>query len=107
MNIKGITTAVALGVACVVAPQGASAGGELQAYERPYSSPYAQPAYASYPQTPAPYYGRPAGMYYGGYGCSPCASQPYGYSAGRPGLFGNDILTAGLLGVGLGYLIFH
>lgn len=108
MNIKGITTAVALGVACMAAPQLASAGGELQAYERPYTATsYAQSSYAAYPPPPAPYYGRPAGMYYGGYGCSPCASMPYGYSAGRPGLFGNDILTAGLLGVGLGYLIFH
>lgn len=114
MNIKMVTSALAVGIACA-APQVASAGGEMQAYERPYSSyaattSYSAGAYAP-PPAPAPYYGRPVGMYYGGgYGCNPCATMPYGYSYGRPGGgfgMGNDVFTAGLLGIGLGYLLFH
>lgn len=108
MSIKMITAALALGVVCVATPEVASAGGELQSYEAPYTG-YATAGYSAgaYAPPPAPYYGRPAGMYYGGYGCSPCASMPYGYSYGRPGFLGNDVFTAGLLGIGLGYLIFH
>ena len=108
MSIKTVAAAVALGVVCAVVPSVASAGGEIQAYERSSysaSSAYGAGAYGA----PAPAgYARPMGQYYGGYGCSPCASMPYGYSYGRPsGGFGGDMLTAGLLGVGLGYLIFH
>lgn len=114
MNIKMVTSALAVGIACA-APQVASAGGEMQAYEAPYSRSYAATSYSAgaYAPPPAPYYGRPAGMYYGGgygggYGCSPCATMPYGASYGRPGgMFGNDVFSAGLLGIGLGYLLFH
>ncbi len=103
MSIKAIAAAVAIGTMCSVS----FAGGEIQAYERTsYSAGYGAGAYA--PPMPANY-ARPMGAYYGAsaYGCSPCASMPYGYSQGRPGFMGNDFLTAGLLGVGLGYLLFH
>lgn len=110
MSIKMITAALAVGIVCVATPDLASAGGEIQAYEAPYRG-YAANSYYSagaYAPPPAPYYARPASMYYGGYGCSPCASMPYGASYGRPGLMGgNDVFTAGLLGIGLGYLFFH
>lgn len=107
MNIRIIAATVAIGAMCAVG----SAGGELQAYERPYTG-YGYGASAGYGgayAAPMPAnYARPAGMYYGGYGCGgPCASMPYGYSQGRPGLFGSDVFSAGLLGIGLGYLIFH
>jgi hypothetical protein len=111
MSIMKITAALALGMVCVAAPEMASAGGEIQAYERPYSSYAATSSYSAGAYAPPPMsasYARPAGMYYGGYGCGPCASMPYGYSYGRPGLMGgSDVFTAGLLGIGLGYLIFH
>lgn len=110
MNIKTVAAALAVGAA-VATPQIATAGGELQAYERPYTS-YAATSYSHHgayaPPPPAPYYARPASMYYGGYGCSPCATMPYGYSYGRPGgILGSDVFTAGLLGLGIGYLLFH
>jgi hypothetical protein len=111
MSIKTVAAAVALGAVCAVAPSVASAGGEIQAYERSsYSASYGAGAYgAGAYGAPAPMgYARPMGQYYGGHGCSPCATMPYGYSYGRPsGGFGGDFLTAGLLGVGLGYLLFH
>ena len=108
MSIKTVAAAVALGAVCAVVPSVASAGGEIQAYERSSysaSAGYGAGAYGA----PAPMgYARPMAQYYGGYGCGPCASMPYGYSYGRPGFgVGSDLLTAGLLGVGLGYLIFH
>ena len=113
MNIKTVAAAVAMGAVCALAPTLSTAGGELQAYERPYTG-YSQATYQSsyagygggYGAPMPASYARPASMY-GGYGCGPCASMPYGYSMGHPGLFGNDIFTAGLLGVGIGYLIFH
>ena len=109
MSIKSVAAAVAVGAALAVAPGVVSAGGEIQAYEQSSysaSSAYGAGAYGA----PAPMgYARPMAQYYGGYGCSPCASMPYGYNYGRPaGVgFGGDFLTAGLLGVGLGYLLFH
>jgi hypothetical protein len=109
MSIKTIAAALALGAVCAVAPSLASAGGEIQEYERTSVNSYAGGGYGAYaPPMPANY-ARPMGAYYGGYGCSACATMPYGYSYGAPagGGFGNDIFTAGLLGVGIGYLLFH
>lgn len=98
----------ALTAACAVAATGAFAGGEL-AYGAGYPAPQAH-YYNTYPS--AAYqqvnYARPASYYYGQAAqCNPCGGG-YAYGGGG-GLFGmnNDILTAGLLGVGLGYLIFH
>ena len=109
MSFKNAAAALALGAVCAVAPTMASAGGELQEYERPGYNAYAGAGYGAY-QAPMPAnYARPVSAYYGGYGCNPCATAPYGYAYGgapRAG-FGNDLLTAGLLGVGIGYLLFH
>lgn len=109
MSIKITAAAIAVGAVVAAAPGIATAGGEIQAYERTtYSAGYG--AYA--PPAPSSY-ARPMGMYqgggYGGYGSHPCATMPYGYShAGvGVGVGGNDFLTAGLLGIGLGYLLFH
>lgn len=112
MNIKTLSAALTVAAVAFAAPQVASAGGELQSYERPYtgysSTSYSAGTYAA----PMPAnYARPMGQYYGGNGMcgGPCATMPYGYSYGRPGGFGvgSDVFTAGLLGIGLGYLIFH
>lgn len=115
MSIKTFVAAIALGSLCALAPTSGSAGGELQSYERPYTgyrttTDYQAGTYAA----PMPAnYARPMAMYGQGYGCgmSPCGTMPYGapvggYSRGY-GVGGNDVFTAGLLGIGLGYLIFH
>lgn len=109
MSIKIAAAALCLAATCTVA----HAGGEIQEYERSSYSAYSGGGYGAY-QAPMPAnYARPMGAYYGspcgGY-ASPCATMPYGYAYGAPaggGGFGNDIFTAGLLGVGIGYLLFH
>jgi len=108
MNIRTFAAAVAVGAVCAAVPTVASAGGEIQEYERTSAYAAAGGGYGAYaPPMPASY-ARPMGAYYGGYGCGPCQTMPYGYRYGRPqGAFGSDFLTAGLLGIGLGYLIFH
>lgn len=113
MSIKTFAAAVALGTLCAVAPTTGTAGGEVQGYERPYTgysqtTSYSGGSYA--PPMPANY-ARPMSMYQGGNGCppaGPCATMPYGYSQGRPGFgLGGDVFTAGLVGIGIGYLLFH
>ncbi len=113
MSIKTLAAAIALAALSVAAPTSGSAGGELQGYERPYTGYSATSSYTGYnsgayaPPMPANY-ARPVGMYNAGYGCGPCATMPYGNTYGRPGFgVGSDVFTAGLLGIGLGYLIFH
>ena len=104
--------AAALAIAAVVAavPAASFAGGDIQQYPASAAT-YQQQTYSSYAPAPAPYM-RPSGMYYGSY-CSPCATMPYGYGYGQGygygggGLFGNPVFTAGVLGLGLGYLIWH
>src|SRR5690349_6068279 len=108
MSFKTAVAALALGV-CVAVPMTANAGGEIQEYERTsYSA--AGGGYGAYAAPMPANYARPMGAYYGsacgGY-ASPCGTMPYGYAYGgapRTGGFGNDIFTAGLLGVGIGYL---
>jgi hypothetical protein len=48
----------------------------------------------------------PYGMQ-GGYGYGACGGGCGGYGGGGGGLFGNPVFTAGVLGLGLGYLIWH
>ncbi len=101
-------TALMLAVAALALPSVSMAGGELQQYQAT-SSYSASAGYGAYPPAGASNgYARPMGAYAGNPCASPCATQPYGYSSGGAG-FGmrSDILTAGLLGLGIGYLIFH
>jgi len=123
--------AVAVAGAMLVAPSVSNAGGEVQEYQRTTqttlsSGAYGAPsAYSNY--APAPSYVRPMSAYYGSPYMGPCPTTPYGmagmgggYGYGCPspcrpcggggaggGLFGNPVFTAGLLGLGLGYLIWH
>lgn len=106
MSIKSILAVAVVSAACTTA----FAGGEIQSYASPYAGYSAYGAYGA----PAPMnYARPASAYYGGgyNACNPCASAPHGYaygtSGGFGGILGNDLLTAGLVGVGVGYLLFH
>lgn len=93
---------------CVVSAADAFAGGELAYGSYQYPAPQQQ-YYSTYPS--AAYqqvnYARPASAYYGQ--AAPCGSPCGGGYARGGGMFGmnNDILTAGLVGVGIGYLIFH
>jgi hypothetical protein len=116
MSAKLIAAFAVVCAAGLSIPAPVQAGGEIQEYQtttrRAAQTTSYAPAYANgYYGPPAVAYARPMGMYYGSY-CNTCGPQPYGYSGyayGNGGGFGvnNDILTAGLLGLGIGYLIFH
>lgn len=113
MSIKTLAAAIALGAVCAVAPTMATAGGELQEYERPMSyQAYSGGGYGAYAAPMPANYARPMGVYGAGYGC-PTAPYGYAYGGGACGGggyssgMGNDIFTAGLLGLGIGYLLFH
>lgn len=118
---KTVVAAVASAMA-LVAPAVSMAGGEVQEYTRSQTTTYSSGAgagmYSNY--APAPMYAQPMGQYYGTPSMmQQCGTMPYGqsnyyggYAGGSPcgggggGLFGNPIFTAGILGLGLGYLIF-
>jgi hypothetical protein len=116
MITKSAAALVAAGAICAIAPALSIAGGEIQEYEHARTTYQAAPA-AYTNNAPPPSYVRPMGMYYGA-PISPCASMPYGYgyACAAPcggyggcggGLFGDPVFTAGLIGLGLGYLIWH
>jgi len=99
---------LAVAAAFAAVPASSIAGGDVQQYQA--TTTYTQQPYAP---APGPYM-QPSGMYYGSYGCSPCATAPYGQSYGYGygyqaggGLFGNPVFAAGVLGLGLGYIIWH
>lgn len=126
MFTKSAAALVAAGAISMVAPSLSLAGGEIQEYERTTRTTTAQSQAAQNMYSngaPPPSYVRPMGMYYAP-PMSPCGSMPYGYGVysggygygggycgggcGGGGLFGgNPVFTAGLLGLGLGYLIWH
>ena len=115
---KSTAAILAAGAICTLAPSLSTAGGEIQEYERTTRTTAYQAAPSQYSNmAPPPAYARPMGAYYGA-PVSPCGSMPYGGACayggggsccgGGGGLFGsNPVFTAGLLGVGLGYLIWH
>ncbi|MGI8908867.1 MAG: hypothetical protein ACR2IE_20530 [Candidatus Sumerlaeaceae bacterium] len=124
MNTKLTAAALAAGALSLLAPSSSFAGGEVQEYERTTRTTSYQAAPAQYSNNaPPPSYARPMGAYYGA-SMSPCGTMPYGGAGGGGnayggacspccgggggGLFGsNPVFTAGLLGVGLGYLLWH
>jgi hypothetical protein len=122
MKAAAVATVTAL---CVAAPALSHAGGEIQEYTRTSTSTTASNAgastaaapYSNY--APPPSYVRPMSMYYGAPYGPPCPTLPYGHGGygygygygggqcgGGGGSMPGDLLTAGLLGLGIGYLIF-
>lgn len=121
MFTKSAAAIIAAGAVCSLGPALSIAGGEIQEYERTSRTTSYQAAPAQYSNyAPPPSYARPMGAYYGA-PMSPCGSMPYGYGGygggygycgggcgGGGGLFGgNPVFTAGLLGLGVGYLLWH
>jgi hypothetical protein len=115
MSAKYIAAFAVVLAAGLSMPTPVQAGGEIQEYQsssrRTVQATNPAPYANGYYGPPAAAYARPMGMYYGSY-CNTCGPQPYGYSGyayGNGGGMGvnNDLLTAGLLGIGIGYLIFH
>jgi hypothetical protein len=121
---KSTAALVAAGAVCTLAPTLSIAGGEIQEYERTSRTTTYSGAASQYTNNaPPPSYARPMGAYYAP-PMSPCGTMPYGgggygygyYQGGGAcspcggggGLFGsNPVFTAGLLGVGIGYLLWH
>lgn len=134
---KSAAALAVAGAITLVAPSVSTAGGEMQEYQQMSRTTTttsggagsgapaggagsgAPAAYSNY--APAPSYVRPMSSYYGSPYMGPCSTMPYGGGAGQGaacnpcagggggggGLFGNPVFTAGLLGLGLGYLIWH